>query len=350
VSSPLSFIAPPVTLNDGAGNVQAQFGPIFQYFVPARLTRTPTTTDQRVLFDALNQIEQLYDFSPSNNFEYAPRINPDSPMWMGFLDQQTDSSGPAAITTFAGNGSAHLTNATAGDYFGLGSIIHLSHDIEDLFQFYATPNQDSRHPDGEDAPERLMYVFRANQTGTSNGLSAPFNSTDPFTNGGCPAFVTNRFVSPNDATLDAQDGGGLFNPSSPPATQQTQTFTGVVGSVTSRRFSVRPGPVTARLCIFGWTVLVCPVWTFRRSRRFLVAPRLRRAVCSRSLSSRRSFRPRRSFGRCGSTLPLRAGVPRGVGCRREPGLGFCITPWPGFHVRSRIVKASFSALTTHDRT
>ena len=115
----------------------------------------------------------------------------------------------------------------ADDYLGLGSVVHLSHDIEDLFQFYATPNQDSRHPDGEDAPERLMYMFRANQTGTPDGLPAPFNATDPFTRGGCPAFVTNRFVGTNDAMLDAQDAGGLFNPNSPPATQQTQTNTGL---------------------------------------------------------------------------------------------------------------------------
>jgi hypothetical protein len=148
-------------------------------------------------------------------------------MWMGFLDQQTDSSGPPAITTFAGNGSAVLTNANTTDYFGLGSIVHLSHDIEDLFQFYSLPNQDPRHPDGEDAPERLMYMFRANQTGTTNGLPAPFNATDPFTNGGCPAFVNNRFVGTNDASLDAQDAGGLFNPNSPPGTQQTQTNTGL---------------------------------------------------------------------------------------------------------------------------
>jgi hypothetical protein len=368
-----SFIAPPITLNDGGGNIQAQFGPIFQYFVPATLTRAPTPTDQETLFSALGWIDEFYPFSPagafvfvsygipyfnmlpggingslvqrfmpqlrsgrnpdgttnalaeavpsptdvvgglvggpgapvpnktkdrfnvnvaiehndvlfqlrsdsvsnlndvlawlkgsnslkgtntpspafngllsfqttrvqfgqrglprqmgdSNNFEFAPRINPDSPMWMGFLDQQTDSSGPAAITTFAGNGSAVLTNAHAGDYFGLGGIVHLSHDIEDLFQFYATPNQDSRHPDGEDAPERLMYMFRANQAGTPDGLPSPFNATDPFTNGGCPAFVVNKFAGTNDAFLDAQDAGGLFNPNSPPGTQQTQTNTGL---------------------------------------------------------------------------------------------------------------------------
>src|SRR5690242_2434669 len=60
-----SFIAPPVTLNDGAGSVTAQFGPVFPYFVPATLTRVPTTADQGRLFSALGTIEGLYDFSPS---------------------------------------------------------------------------------------------------------------------------------------------------------------------------------------------------------------------------------------------------------------------------------------------
>ncbi len=163
----------------------------------------------------------------SNNFEYAPRINPDSPMWMGFLDQQTNAAGPAAITTFAGNSSAQLTNKTASNYFGLGSILHLSHDIEDLFQFYSLPNQDSRHPDGEDAPERIMYMFRANQEGSTNGLPTPFNSTDPFTNGGCPAFVPNTFQGTNDAMLGAQDSGGLFKSTDTAAQQQNETFTGL---------------------------------------------------------------------------------------------------------------------------
>ncbi len=368
-----NFIAAPVTLNDGAGNVTAQFGPVFTYFVPATFTRTPTFNDLSTFDYAMNTIEDFYSFSPSgifvflgysvgyfnllpggmngalvqdfmphirsgknpdgttnvlaeavpmptdvinglvgganapvpnvtkdrfnvnvaieknhmlfqmrsdsvhnlndvlawlkgsnvlagnsvqsppfngllsfkttrvqfvqrglprtmannNNFEFAPRINPDSPMWMGFLDQQTDSSGPAAITTFVGNGSARLTTAQPGDYFDNGSIMHLSHDIEDLFQFYSLPNQDSRHPDGEDAPERLMYMFRANQEGTPDGLPSPFNATDPFTNGGCPAFVNNRFQGTNDAFLDAQDAGGLFNPNDAAAKQQTETNTGL---------------------------------------------------------------------------------------------------------------------------
>jgi len=148
-------------------------------------------------------------------------------MWMGFLDQQVDSAGPPAICTFAGNGSAQFTNAAAGDYFGLGSVLHLSHDIEDLFQFYSLPNQDSRHPDGEDATERIMYMFRSNTTGTPTGLPTPFNANDQFTNGGCPAFVPNKFQGANDALLNVTNAGGQFNPNSPAGTQQTQSFSGV---------------------------------------------------------------------------------------------------------------------------
>lgn len=368
-----NFIAGPVTLNDGAGNVVAQFGPVFSYFMPCKLTRTPTPNDQRVLSDALNLIEQYYEFSPrgifvfvsygvpyfnrlpggingplvqahmpqlisgrnpdgttnalaeavpmptdvvqgvvggprapvpgvtkdrfnvdvvienndllfhmrsdstcnlndvlawlkgsnclaghsiaspafngllafqttrvqfvqrglprhvadSNNFEFAPRINPDSPMWMGFLDQQVNASGPAQICTFAGNGSAHFTNAKQGDYFGQGAIQHSSHVIEDLLQFYSLPNQDSRRPGGEPATERLMYMFRANQVGTSAGLAAPFNANDPFTNGGCPAFVNNVFQGHKDAALGAQDAGGTFKAGDPASKQQTQSFNGL---------------------------------------------------------------------------------------------------------------------------
>jgi hypothetical protein len=162
----------------------------------------------------------------SNNFEFAPRVNPDSPMWMGFLDQQVDSTGPAAITTFAGNNSARLTSAVPGDYFDNGAIAHFSHVIEDLFQFYSLKGQDTRHPDGEPASERIMYMFRANQAGTPNGLPTPFNTADPFTKGGCPAFVINKFVGPGDAANDA-NAKVLFNPNDPAATQVHETFTGL---------------------------------------------------------------------------------------------------------------------------
>jgi hypothetical protein len=126
-------------------------------------------------------------------FEFAPRMNPNSTMVMGFLDQQTNAAGPAAITTFVGNSSAKLTTAVAGSYFDNGSIAHLSHNIEDAYQFYATPGQDPRHPDGEPFTERCQYMFRSNQLGTPNGIPAAGNA-DQYTNGGGPVlqpgFVT----------------------------------------------------------------------------------------------------------------------------------------------------------------
>jgi len=155
-------------------------------------------------------------------FEFAPRMNPNSTMVMGFLDQQTNAAGPAAITTFAGNSSAKLTNAVAGSYFDNGSIAHLSHNIEDAYQFYATPGQDPRHPDGEPFTERCQYMFRSNQLGTPNGIPAAGNA-DQYTNGGGPAYINNVFQGTGAAAAGAADTAGVFTPTN--ATLNA-TFTG----------------------------------------------------------------------------------------------------------------------------
>ena len=351
------FINPAQIVNDGAGNVIVQFGPVFAMFLPAKLTRTPTKADQATLASALNTIEASYPASPSgmliasvsygipyfnrlpggingtlvstrmprlssntsrfvleeavpsptdvspanpaivkdrfnvrvlienndvlfqfrsdsmvnlaaiplwftgsNNlngkgvpspnfnglfswqtqriqftqigmprrmanqygFEFASRVNPDSPMTMGFTDQQVNASGPPQIVTFVGNSSAKITNANPGDYFDNGSIMHFSHVIEDLYQFYSLPNQDSRRPDGEPFAERCQYMFRSNQLGTPNGIPAAGN-TDQFTNGGGPAHINNVFQGTSDAMLGAQDAGGTFTPANQ---SQSATFTG----------------------------------------------------------------------------------------------------------------------------
>jgi len=61
-----NFIAPAQTM-DG---VLVRFGPVFTLFATARLTRTPTRRDQRVLAQALTTIEQHYPFSPSGVFTF----------------------------------------------------------------------------------------------------------------------------------------------------------------------------------------------------------------------------------------------------------------------------------------
>ena len=157
-------------------------------------------------------------------YEYHARINPDSSMTMGFVDQQTNASAPPSDVIFASTGAAAgMTTARPGDYFDNGAIAHFSHDIEDLYQFYALANQDSRHPDGEPFTERVMYMFRANQLGTTHGLPSEGNS-DQFTNGGGPAFINNVFQGNNSVMNEARDSGGTFAPGN-----QTQdaTFTGL---------------------------------------------------------------------------------------------------------------------------
>ena len=121
------------------------------------------------------------------NFSFQSSVNPASSMWMGFVDQQVNASAPkASNVTFAGTGpnssgtgAAHLTTAVAGDYFDNGSIIHLSHNIQDLAQFYENDSTSQ-----ETFSERLQYMFRStNQSGTP-ALIFPQDPNDAFTNGG----------------------------------------------------------------------------------------------------------------------------------------------------------------------
>ena len=148
-------------------------------------------TSARLMFQQIGITRQV---AASNNLPFTGRIQPDSPMWMGFADQQTNSSGPAAITTFLGNGSAKVTNATAGSYFDNGSIQHLSHVLLDLEQFYDNVGTISGEP--ETFEERVQYMFRSNPL-PSHG------NTDQFTDGGGPSFLNNAFQGTGDAAKSA---------------------------------------------------------------------------------------------------------------------------------------------------
>jgi hypothetical protein len=208
-----------VTLrSDSIWNVVQAFG-----FLESSLDGLVRFQTPRMIFQQPGLTRKVAD---ANNLEYATRINPISPMWMGFYDQQVDAAAAAQTVTFEGSSVAKLTTATAADYFANGSIMPLNHNILDLYQFYATPNQDSRHPDGEDYAERIMYMFRANQVGTTNGL--PSQPTgDGFTNGGGASAVVNKFQGANDAFLDAQDQFGKFAAGMTASQQQRSTNTGL---------------------------------------------------------------------------------------------------------------------------
>ncbi|HLG64631.1 MAG TPA: hypothetical protein VKY19_22015 [Ktedonosporobacter sp.] len=134
---------------------------------------------------------QVADQLAANNVAPFPtvhtEINPASSMWMGFVDQQVDSSAPnGATVTFAGANAGgsigKLTTANAGDYFDNGSIQHLSHVIDDLAQFYNTdPN---KFTGAEPFSERVQYMFRSFAPNNTPGFPFPTDPNDPFTNGG----------------------------------------------------------------------------------------------------------------------------------------------------------------------
>jgi hypothetical protein len=160
--------------------------------------RLPLTfTSTRVMFQQRGMIRQV---ASSEGLYYLDRIQDQSPMWMGFVDQQTNSSGPAAITTFKGNSSAHITSAAAGDYFDNGSIQHLSHVTLDLEAFYAKEGEADTE-EAETFLERVQYMFRSNPP-PSNGFPG-----DPFANGGGPTALNNDFRGPADVVQSAMGVG-----------------------------------------------------------------------------------------------------------------------------------------------
>ncbi|MDQ2902261.1 MAG: hypothetical protein M3Y81_01740 [Chloroflexota bacterium] len=160
----------------------------------------------------------------------AREINPASSMWMGFIDQQVNGSAPRGSTVIfsaanAGGSIGRLTTAVPGDYFDHGSIIHLSHIINDLQQFY---NKDPNFTTSvEPFSERVQYMFNSFQPDGSPGLPAPQDPNDPFTNGGglgAPtgnlstqqqtAFLPNNFLGTN-AMANNFDPAVLVQPVDP---------------------------------------------------------------------------------------------------------------------------------------
>lgn len=142
---------------------------------------------------------------------FADFVNPFSPMWMGFADQQVDASAPPQNVTFVGGAGIKLTNAAAGSYFDNGSIQHLSHVLLDLQQFYVDgtepnePDIDHREP----FDERVQYMFES-------PAQVAQDAVDPFRDGGGPrnlgqrgAFLRNQFRGANYAVTSAQQFGRM---------------------------------------------------------------------------------------------------------------------------------------------
>ncbi|WP_207892274.1 DUF7405 family protein [Streptacidiphilus pinicola] len=150
-------------------------------------------TSSRAMFQQRGLPRKVAD---ANGLRYAFMVNPDSPMWMGFADQQVAASAPARRVTFGG---AEPATAAAGDYFDNGAIQHLSHVIMDLQQFYDVDDQGRPGDDAEYA-ERVQYMFRSTPP-PATGYS------DQYKDGGGPAFLPNTFQGTDDAQRGARGLG-----------------------------------------------------------------------------------------------------------------------------------------------
>jgi hypothetical protein len=160
-----------------------------------------TITSTRAMFVQMGLPRNI---AATQGLSFASFVNPFSPMWMGFADQQVNASAPPQVVTFLGANGIKLTNATAGSYFDNGSIQHLSHVLLDLRQFYV----DGRDPEEGDVrepfSERLQYMFESPP-------QVAEDPNDPFRDGGGPrnlgrrgAFLPNVFRGAGYARQSAQ--------------------------------------------------------------------------------------------------------------------------------------------------
>jgi hypothetical protein len=149
-------------------------------------------TSTRVMFVQRGLPRQVAD---QNKLVFAPFVNPSSPMWMGFADQQVNATAPAPDVTFVGADGIHFTTAQPGEYFDNGSLQHLSHDILDMAQFFDLNAAGTPGSDGTFL-ERVQYMFRADPPPN-------MGRADQFAEGGGPAFLPNVFQGAGDAARSA---------------------------------------------------------------------------------------------------------------------------------------------------
>lgn len=210
---------------------------------------------------------------------FARFIQPDSPMWMGFSDQQVNASGPPPICTFAGTESARLTSAVPGDYFDNGAIQHLSHVILDLLQFFDMADADTPPSENANFTQRVQYMFHAPAIHPGNA--------DQLADGGGPSFLP-------------AENRGRGTPSVRPAAPGCRP--GYGGWATCPHCSGHRAPPTVRRCTCASTVPGSTRWTYRTG------------PGSRSCSSACSCRPRTGSPPCG-TARLRWIWRPATGCR-----------------------------------
>ncbi len=127
---------------------------------------------------------------------YAETINPESPMWMGFVSQQVGTSGKPADHHLPRQWVRQAHHRRDRDYFDHGSVMHLSHVIQDLEQFYERPDE--------------TYVRRAAAMFSADPVPRPGNANQ-FANGGGPAVRSPTSSAIRCAPMGEAEGTSTFD-------------------------------------------------------------------------------------------------------------------------------------------
>lgn len=220
-----------------------------------KLSAGLTFTSARVMFVQQGLPRTVAD---NNNLPFAPFVNPQSPMWMGFADQQVNASAPAQNVTFVGGGGISMTTSESGDYFDLGSMQHLSHDILDMIQFF---DLDAANVPGADGTylERVQYMFRSDPPPS-------MGNANQFADGGGPAFLPNVFQGFGDAQRSAEGIDTLADAT----TGQTEHRMGHISTLQRSSRTAAGAPVHLRMDGPGFDNMDVPDGTEQAKLQFTV--------------------------------------------------------------------------------
>lgn len=142
----------------------------------------------------------------ANDRPYAPFINPESPMWMGFADQVHDAFAPGPQLAFQGTPKKRFTTCKPTDYFANGAIQVFNHNILDLEEWYRTNGGEVTRGNFDVAYlERVQYMYRPNDP-PAFGFTPEEQRDLPW---GGPAHLPNEFKGNDDADAGADAGTWL---------------------------------------------------------------------------------------------------------------------------------------------
>jgi hypothetical protein len=261
-----NFINAPQTFNDGAGNVTAQFAPVFSLFQPLTLNRTPTKADQTILASALAAIEAAFPASPAGLLIVSVSYG------LPYFNRLNQSVVKASIPTELASGEPVLIEAVPFDTDVVGGVVGGSGALfpgVKKVRFNVNVQIEKNDMLLHTRSDNLSNLTNANAwLQGSNNLNGKFVASPNFKGLYTAQTPRVQFLQQGMPQKVAKQNGfefaGRMNPDSPPRTapgssppptpRSTPRSPEPRGSATRRRSSRCHGHPTAPPCTSAWTV------------------------------------------------------------------------------------------------